>query len=135
MTVASSRKHRLLTILHRLAMIALAAWWGRYFWLHSPAIRWWQRLGAGRERGPARSTAAAMDLAVDHLERLLRVTALDLGFGLAVLLLLAIGTGVYVRRLEIWLEARTSGQAVAFGADGLEGRALAANPESRRRLP
>jgi hypothetical protein len=46
-------------------------------------------------------------------------------------LLFALGTGIYVRRVQVWLDARSSGQAVAYGSADLKDQALAANDLER----
>ncbi len=56
-----------------------------------------------------------------------RASLADISFALGVLVLFAVGTGVYVRRMEIWLQARSSGQAMSFGGTSLSDAALAAN--------
>jgi hypothetical protein len=56
----------------------------------------------------------------------------DLTCGLAVLSLLALGTGVYVRRFDTWLNARTSGQAVGFRGQNLTSATLDANAKKQR---
>jgi hypothetical protein len=134
MTAQATRRMRLLSTLHLLAVLALAAWWGAYFWAHSPACRAW-RAGLAGPRASSPEVVASIEGQLDRATRLLHLAAADLAFGAGVLVMVALGTGTYVRRLEIWLEARTSGQAVSFGADGLEGQALAANADRIGRGP
>lgn len=55
----------------------------------------------------------------------------DLASGMGVLTMLALGTGVYVRRLDNWLHARTSGQAVALRGQDLSTAAVDANQKDR----
>jgi hypothetical protein len=134
MTAAPTKRIRPLATLHLLAVLTVGLWWTIYFWQHTPAR------GASTARSAASTRAVkevpdAIDLPLDGVERALRLAAGDIAFGAIALVLLGVGTGAYVRRVEIWLEARTSGQAVAFGADGLEGKALLANSESRRKGP
>ena len=51
--------------------------------------------------------------------------------GFVVLLIFAFSTRIYVRRLEIWLQARGSGDAMDLAGSGLGDRALAANADRR----
>jgi hypothetical protein len=134
MTAQTSRRMRLLSTLHLLAILGLACWWGAYFWAHSPAVRAW-RVGLAGPRPSSREAGVGIEPQLDRAARLFHLAAADLAFGAAVLVMVAVGTGAYVRRFEIWLGARTSGQAVSFGADGLEGQALAANADRIRRGP
>jgi hypothetical protein len=57
----------------------------------------------------------------------------DLAGGLVVLVLFAVGTGIYVRRFEIWLQARGSGETMTFAGTGLGDKTLAANAARERR--
>jgi hypothetical protein len=56
----------------------------------------------------------------------------DLGCGVGVLLFLGLSSGVYVRRFDTWLSARTSGQAVAFRGQHLTADAIDANTKEQR---
>ena len=56
----------------------------------------------------------------------------DLVGGLGVLLLLALGTGIYVRRFEVWLEAHQAGEAAAIRGVGLDQAALGANKDRKK---
>jgi hypothetical protein len=49
-----------------------------------------------------------------------------------VLLLVGVGSGVYVRRIDTWLSARASGHAVAFRGQDLTTDTLDANKEESR---
>jgi hypothetical protein len=51
--------------------------------------------------------------------------------GLVTLTTLGLGSRVYVRRLQIWLDARSSGQAMSFGGTDLSAATLAANDDQR----
>lgn len=132
MTARTPRKPRLLSTLHLLAVMALALWWGHYFYRHTPAREAWRK----PDRPDADTTGTlALTLSLDRVAQVVRLVGADLITGCAVVLLFGVGTGVQVRRFEIWLEARTSGQAVAFGAEDLEGQALFANANRERRGP
>jgi hypothetical protein len=56
----------------------------------------------------------------------------DLLGGLSVLFLFSLGTGVYVRRFEVWLEAHQAGEAAAIRGVGLDRAALGANKDRKK---
>jgi hypothetical protein len=134
------KKVHLLPLLHLLCMLGLAAWWGAYFWQESPS-RWLlqHREPTHTEHPHTRHTNSFMpDLGQrlnEQSKRLLlatRVGIADLACGLSVLLLVGLGSGVYVRRIDTWLGARASGHAVAFRGQDLTADALDANKEESR---
>ena len=130
------KKVRLLPLLHLLCMIALAIWWGAYFWQESPS-RWLlqRHEPARREALQSRSGFHVPDFGARlhrQSERLMLATRAgigDLACGLTVLVLVGIGSGVYVRRIDTWLGARASGHAVAFRGQDLGADALDANKD------
>lgn len=63
---------------------------------------------------------------------LVRVVLPDALGGLGVLLLFSLGTGVYARRFEVWLEAHQAGEAAALRGVGLDQAALGANRDRRK---
>jgi hypothetical protein len=134
MSASHGKKLRLLSTLHLLTMVGIGIWWGTYFWQHSPTRIVWGTTDRVSE-GTNVSTTLTLERGFRRLGVAARIAGPDLLFGLSTLALFAIGTGVYVRRIEIWLQARTSGQAVSFGAGNLEGQALLANDANRRRTP
>ena len=73
-------------------------------------------------------------LPADFAERLvlLRAAVPDALGGLAVLFLFSLGTGVYVRRFEVWLEAHQAGEAAALRGVGLDRAALGANKDRKK---
>jgi hypothetical protein len=109
-------------LLHGLVMFGLGLLWSYYCWRHS-AFQ------------PRRTSTSPGD--VLGLDRVLDVFTASLGdllLGFCTVLLFALGTGIYVRRFQVWLDARSSGQAVAYGSADLKDQALSANlPQSRRR--
>jgi hypothetical protein len=129
-----SRSHpqhlRPLLVLHLLAVIGLALWWGLYFWQHTPARRLPPRPAHAR---PLKPTAPAI-FSLDPLFGRVKLAIGDVAFGTLSVLVVALGTRVYARRLQIWLDARTSGEAVSYGTSDLASHALAANAD-RRLLP
>jgi hypothetical protein len=111
---------RAFPVLHALAMLALAAGWIYYCWRESLA----------RFAGPRRGPAVVIDL--DRMLATLNATLADVLLGCCTVFLLAIGTGLYVRRLQTWIDAHTSGDAVALGGADLKDQALAANAAAVR---
>jgi hypothetical protein len=110
-----SGDHRPLPLLHMMAMFGLALGWLYYCWRETSL----------RYTGP--KLGLDLDQAVDLLTRSLG----DFLLGLCTVLLFALGTGIYVRRVQVWLDARSSGQAVAYGSADLKDQALAANDLER----
>lgn len=130
----------ILPLCHILVMLAIATWWGTYFWRHSPS----RELFHLHEPTPRQAAQAGQHTAlVPKLDfmyssqgsRFLmaaRAGIGDLAWGGAVLLLVGLCTGVYVRRFDNWLNARTSGQAVAFRGHDLTAATLDANTQQQR---
>jgi len=133
------RKLTALPLLHLFAMIAIGIWWGSISGSHS---------GSGRFPPPPPTPAqvsragqrSALTPRFDYLQnsqaqRFLgaaRAGAGDVLFGLGVLALLMLGTGIYVRRIDNWLRARTSGDAVALRGNDLASATVAANTQKSR---
>ncbi len=130
----------ILPLCHILVMLAIATWWGIYFWRHSPS----RELFHMHEPTPGQAAQAARDTAlVPKLDFMyssqgsrfltaVRARIGDLTWGGAVLILVGLCTGVYVRRFDTWLNARTSGQAVAFRGHDLTAATLDANTQQHR---
>lgn len=124
-----------LTIVHLVGMLALVGWWGWYFWQHSPARDGFEN--APQRHAVHRRSVSAIDLRqgagaelggqVARTATALHAVAVDVAVGLTVLVLFGVATGVYVRRFEIWLQARGSGEAMSLAGTGLSDKALAAN--------
>jgi hypothetical protein len=129
-----AHRHRFLSTLHIVAMLGIVLWWALWFWQHTPARQVWAESPA-RRGSRVGDPFPGLERSMDKLALCLRLAGADLAFGATTLLLFAIGSGVYVRRLEIWLGARTSGQAVALGTGDLEGQALAANAVGPKGTP
>jgi len=134
------KRVHLLPFLHVLAMLALAAWWGIYFWHYSPSRELFH-LHQPTARQIARADhQSALPPKLDYLHgsqgsRFLlaaRAGLGDLACGGCVLLMVALCTGVYVGRLDTWLNARTSGQAVALRGQDLTAATLDANAQPQR---
>ena len=133
------KKTALLPLLHLIACLAMATWWGIYFWQHSPSRELFrlQRPTSRQVARASRKPEVAPRLSYltgTQVHRALaasRAGVGDLACGLGVLTMLAVGTGVYVRRLDNWLHARTSGQAVALRGQDLSTAAVNANQRER----
>ncbi len=129
----------LLPMLHLLLMIGVAVWWGAFFWSHTPSRTIFHAARAAHGRpatreitSPFSQIGALSDGPVARLALATRAAVADLGCGLGTLVLLGIGSGMYVRRFDTWLHARTSGQAVAFRGQDLTAATLDANAKHQR---
>jgi hypothetical protein len=113
----------------------MACWFGWYAWQNHPVRKAFQ---AGRiGRGPGAKSDGAnrrLFLPADFEERLVLLQAAlpDVLGGLLVLFLFSLGTGVYVRRFEVWLEAHQAGEAAALRGVGLDRAALGANKDRKK---
>jgi len=128
MTRSQPSHMRPLLVLHLFAIAALAGWWGLYLWRHTPARHAYRRAA---ETSNATVAEGGRLFTFDPLFTGLRLALGDLVCGGGTLVLFALGTRVYTRRLQIWLDARTSGEAVSFGGTQLESHALSANADRR----
>jgi len=108
-----------------LGCVGLAGVFGWYGWRHHP-VRHMQATASRRPGLPAFTEE------LERRIRLARVVLPDLLGGLGVLGLLSLGTGVYARRLEVWLEAHRAGEAAALRGVGLDQVALGANRDRRK---
>ena len=63
---------------------------------------------------------------------LVRAILPDVMGGLGVMALFSLGTGVYARRFEVWLEAHQAGEAAAIRGLGLDQAALGANKDRKK---
>lgn len=129
MTTHPERNHHPLRVLHAIFCLGLAVGFGWYGWTHHPLRSVPHRTGApsGHGTGIERfSQELALRLG------LIQLVLPDVVGGLGVLLLLSLGTGVYVRRFEVWLEAHKAGEAAAIRGVGLDQAALGANKDRRK---
>jgi hypothetical protein len=160
MSSTEGRRAHPLTVIHMLAMFAVLTWWSVYFWRHAPAREILQqhsasvgvargaaargtripgtlrgRGGPGQSRdafpGIGRAATQTLREATDRAAAAVQTSMADIAGGVVVLLVFAIGSGIYVRRIEIWLQARSSGDAMDLAGSGLGDRALAANAGRR----
>lgn len=120
-------------VLHVLACLGLAFGFGWYAWRHHPVRR---VLRAQAQRAPVtRKAPQGVPFFAEELSRrlnLIQAVLPDLVGGLGVLLLISLGTGVYVRRFEVWLEAHQAGEAAAIRGVGLDRAALGANKDRKK---
>jgi hypothetical protein len=124
-----------LAILHIFAIGGLLVWWSLYFWRHTPARDLLARKeNAAAAHGRRGSGDALGDPGASDLGRRAREASAavalavpDVLGGLVVLSLFAVATGIYVRRFEVWLQARGSGETMTFAGTGLDDKVLAAN--------
>jgi hypothetical protein len=134
------KKMRLLPVLHLLAILALAVCWGAYFWKYTPSR---QLFHLAQPTPHQASTAARQPSLVPKVGYLsgrqasrfaiaLRAAGGDLACGALILALVNMASAVYVRRLDNFLGARTSGQAVALRGHDLTAAALHANEKKQR---
>ena len=127
-------RHHPIRILHVLGCLAIAAWFSWFAWENHPsrvAFRI-QNLREAR-RGP-QSKVLVLNLSGKLEVRLALVRSVlpDAIGGLVVLAMFALGTGVYARRFEIWLEAHRAGEAAALRGLGLDRAALGANRDRKK---
>jgi hypothetical protein len=111
---------RPLMIMHVLLIVLVLGWWAMYFWAHTPARRVY------RLATVAGNTSGGF-INFDPLFAAFRVAIGDVALGLGTVTFFALGSRVYARRVQVWLDARTSGHAVSLGATDLESQALQAN--------
>jgi hypothetical protein len=134
------KKFHLLPFLHIAIILCIATWWGAFFWQHSPSrtILRTYRPSPKQESRVTKQLNFDAQLAFKSSKQIERVVVAaraglaDLSCGLGVLVLFAVGTGVYVRRFDTWLNARSSGQAVEFRGQDLTTAALDANVKKQR---
>jgi hypothetical protein len=135
MSTTDRKKMHPLSVLHLLGMVALLVWWGFYFWHHSPSRALFRAhrpsgtVGRGGSLSGAieRGAGATLAEATARAGSAVNTALADISGGLFVLALFGVATGIYVRRFEIWLQARGSGEAMTLAGTGLGDKALAAN--------
>jgi hypothetical protein len=122
-------------VLHALACLALACGFGWYGWRNHPVRKAFHAVSLARAHG-VRSTRTSRGLYLPEAFKeqllLLRAALPDVLGGLAVLGLFALGTGVYARRFEVWLEAHQAGEAATLRGVGLDQATLGANKDRKR---
>lgn len=131
-----------LSALHIIGILALLGWWMAWAWTHHPvreAMRAQTAAAARRaareapkKTGAATPSFSGVGNGMEEKAKLLKAAAPDFVAGFGIILLFAIGSGVYVTRIEVWLQARSAGEAVALRGIGLEESALGANADRKK---
>jgi hypothetical protein len=122
-------------VIHLVAMVGLLFWWSMYFWQHSPAREIFALRSPTTGARPARAHRAGLEASAreklrsstEKASAAVLVALPDIASGLFFLVLFGVSTGVYVRRMEIWLQARGSGETMTLAGTGLGDKTLAAN--------
>lgn len=121
-------------VIHILGCLALAGWFCWYGWQHHPL-----RAASGRghrasraDQHPGDPLISTFPAVLEYRLALVRAVLPDLLGGLGVLALFSLGTGVYARRFEVWLEAHQAGEAAALRGLGLDQAALGANKDRKK---
>lgn len=117
--MSHAKPMRPLLIGHLLTNVVLTMAFGYWIWRHTPA-----RAVYARYSGSAGGSSTA---ALAALERAAAAVTGDMVFAACTLALFAVGTRVYTKKLQNWLDARGAGSAEMLGSKGLEDRAIAAN--------
>ena len=117
-------------ILHMLGCLAMASWFAWFAWEQHPArVAFRAQLANHPRRG---MPVQAMPEGLRVRLALVRAVLPDVIGGLGVVALFALGTGIYARRFEIWLEVHRAGEAAALRGLGLDRAALGANKDRKR---
>lgn len=121
-------------VFHALGCLAVAYWFGWYAWQNHPVRMAFQVGKNAHAQGRSARASHGPFLPAEFVQRLslLQAGLPDALGGLAVLFLFSLGTGVYVRRFEVWLEAHQAGEAASLRGVGLDRAALGANKDRKR---
>lgn len=117
--MSNQKAMRPLLLMHLLCVVLIGVGFGFWIWTNTPARQVYARSAKHRE--------ASDPLTLQPLFRAAEAVTGDVVFAAASLALFAIGTRVYTKKLQTWLDARGAGDAASFGTQGLEDRAIAAN--------
>ena len=126
--------------IHLLMCIGLFFWAFWFYSHHTPAREAWRNMSKAHEqkerhdraRGKApASLAAKIDTAKARLKAILPIVLPDVLFGASVLAMFSFSTGVFVKRLEIYLKMSGSGDVASVRGVGLQGQALESNAGRR----
>ena len=122
-----------LRILHGLACVGLGLVFGWYAWQFHPIRQALghsaQRVTVNRRLGPG---FPGFTGELSKRLELVQAVLPDVIGGLGVLLLFSLGTAVYAKRFEVWLEAHQAGEAAAIRGVGLDQAALGANKDRKK---
>lgn len=135
MAVHPDRGLHPIRVLHALACLALACWFGLYVWRNHPVRKAFETRGTVRvpaARSLRNPTGAFLPPDLAGRVALLQAALPDVLGGLVVLVLVSLGTGVYVWQFEVWLEAHLAGEAASLRGVGLDQAALGANKDRKK---
>jgi hypothetical protein len=132
-----------LAVIHLVTMIGLLSWWSMYFWQHSPAREIFAIRPPATGARPARARRAGLETnareklrsSTEKASAAVLVALPDIASGLFFVVLFGVSTGIYVRRMEIWLQARGSGETMTLAGTGLGDKTLAANANRQESRP
>jgi hypothetical protein len=129
--MASERRVlRPLWTIHLVLMMLLTGAWLLFLLQHTPARSYWESAkGHRRHMYSSDSMGRALRENLERSRIIARAIAGDLFFGALTVGLFWLGSRVYVRRFEIWLEARGSGEAMSLGGTELSADTIAANSD------
>jgi hypothetical protein len=134
--MAHHQEHRLhpIRVLHILGCLAIAGWFSWFAWENHPSRAAFKAQGGLPARRAPKAKAPALALPEKLRVRLALVRSVlpDAIGGLTVLALFSLGTGVYARCFEIWLEVHRAGEAAALRGLGLDQAALGANRDRKK---
>lgn len=133
MAVHPERSHHPIRVLHILGCLLLAGWFARYAWQNHPArVAFQVRRPTAHHQQRRGAPGLFVPEAIASRLALVHAALPDALGGLGVLLLFSIGTGIYARRFEVWLEAHQAGEAAAIRGVGLDRAALGANKDRKK---
>jgi hypothetical protein len=130
----AEHRHHPIRILHVLVCLAMTGWFSWFAWENHPSRVAFRTQYTRHARRAPRPRALDLNLPEKLQVRLALVRSVlpDAIGGLAVLALFTLGTGVYARRFEVWLEAHRAGEAAALRGLGLDRAALGANRDRKK---
>jgi hypothetical protein len=134
------KEMRALAMIHLVAMVGLLIWWSIYFWRHSPAQEILALRSPIADAPATRPRRAVLEIKArgtlrsrtEKASGAVAVALPDIASGILFLVLFGVSTGIYVRRMEIWLQARGSGETMTLAGTGLGDKTLAANTDRQR---
>ena len=134
--MAHHHEHQLhpIRVLHILGCLTIAGWFCWFAWKNHPSRAAFRAQGGLPTRRAPKAKAPALGIPEKLQVRLTLVRSVlpDAIGGLTVLALFSLGTGIYARRFEIWLEAHRAGEAAALRGLGLDQAALGANRDRKK---
>jgi hypothetical protein len=122
------RRLRFPTILQMLLVSALITLWV-VFLLQQTKLRMTNEAPARTHGFRASQPTEQLVANAARAGRFVRALAGDVLFGFGTIALLWMGSRPFVRRVETWLEARGSGEAMSLGGTDLTAQAIAANAD------